>query len=328
MSTMTTAPSTTAIPIAAPATRKVNSKRLRELCNRSDVAGAIRTASHYGAIVALGVAIWQVAVHFGTLWALPLMMAQGFFVAFLFMAVHETAHKTAFLNPAANVAIGHLSSFMIIMPYEHYRLFHWDHHRYTQDPARDPELLLASVPASDTSLAVAYTGILQLLTRIRTLLRRAVTGQVTSPWVPESKRGLVIGEARLYAAGYAVLLIGSVALHSTVLLWTWLVPLFLGQLLLRPYLYAEHTGCEHEHDAYTNTRTTFTNDFVRWFAWNMPFHVEHHAYPTVPFHALPKLHEEVEDHIKFRGAGYPAVTRETWSWLRRVRTGLGQGNLG
>lgn len=318
MSTIAAAP-----PAATPtpAGRKISPAQLRALSNRSDALGTVRAASHYGIIAALGVAIWWVVRHYGALWALPLMMAQGFFVAFLFMAVHETAHKTAFLNRTANVAVGHLSAFLTVLPYEHYRLFHWDHHRYTQDPERDPELLSASVPTSDAALAVAYTGILQLLTRIRTLLGRSLTGQVTAPWVPEGKRGLVLREARLYVAGYAVLLLGSVALQSTSLLWAWLVPLFLGQLLLRPYLYAEHTGCEHERDAYTNTRTTFTNDFVRWFAWNMPFHVEHHAYPSVPFHALPKLHGVVEDRIKFRGAGYPAVTRETWRWFRGARVG-------
>jgi fatty acid desaturase len=59
--------------------------------------------------------------------------------------------------------------------------------------------------------------------------------------------------------------------------------------------------------------------FVKWFAWNMPYHVEHHAYPSVPFHALPKLNQIVADQIVYRGPGYLAVTRETWAWFRRAR---------
>ena len=51
----------------------------------------------------------------------------------------------------------------------------------------------------------------------------------------------------------------------------------------------------------------------------MPYHVEHHAYPSIPFHALPKLNEIVDDQIVFRGQGYRAVTRETWAWFRRAR---------
>ena len=104
---------------------------------------------------------------------------------------------------------------------------------------------------------------------------------------------------------------------SALLLWVWIVPLIIGQFFLRPYLYAEHTGCERTRSAFQNTRTTYTGMVTRWFAWNMPYHVEHHAYPSIPFHALPKLNEIVDDQIVFRGRGYLAVTRETWAWFRR-----------
>ena len=40
-----------------------------------------------------------------SLWALPLIVVQGYFVAFLFMVVHETAHKTAFRSRGAQSRI-------------------------------------------------------------------------------------------------------------------------------------------------------------------------------------------------------------------------------
>ena len=89
-------------------------------------------------------------------------------------------------------------------------------------------------------------------------------------------------EARLYLAGYVALLLISLALHTALLLWVWIVPLLIGQLFLRPYLYAEHTGCERTRSAFDNTRTTYTGIMMKWFAWNMPYHVEHHAYPSIP----------------------------------------------
>ena len=90
-------------------------------------------------------------------------------------------------------------------------------------------------------------------------------------------------------------------LHTALLLWVWIVPLVVGQLFLRPYLYAEHTGCDRTRSAFQNTRTTYTGMVMRWFAWNMPYHVEHHAYPSIPFHALPKLNGIVDEQIVFRG---------------------------
>jgi fatty acid desaturase len=269
--------------------------------------------------VLLGAIIWQISRTYGAVWSIPFILLQGYLVAFLFMVVHETAHKTVFSSRRPNEILGHISSLMIALPYEHYQLFHWDHHRFTQDPDRDPELIHATIPSSDTRLAIAYSGIVQLTNRIKLLFRRAITGDAAAPWIPENKRGLVVREARAYALVYLVLAIGSIACSSTVLLWIWLVPLFVGQLFLRPYLYAEHTGCEQTRSAYENTRTTYTGAATKWFTWNMPFHVEHHAYPSVPFHALPKLNAIIDERIAHRGQGYRAVTRETWGWFRRAR---------
>ncbi len=179
---------------------------LRELSARSDLQGFVRTASHYGVIAVLAALIWLVSSRYGAAWALPLTAVQGYFVAFLFMAVHETAHKTAFLNRTVNLAVGHLSGFAIGLPYEYYCLFHWDHHRHTQDPEKDPELLVGPVPTSDTHLAIAYSGLLQVAVRVRLMFRHALTGQVAAPWIPAHKSSMVVTEARLYVAGYALLL--------------------------------------------------------------------------------------------------------------------------
>jgi len=304
---------------AGPRLKPLGPTTLRELSAKSNLPGAVRAASHYGMIAIVGTLIGLVSLRYGLPWALPLIALQGYFVAFLFMVVHETAHKTAFRSHALNLAVGNLSAFAIGLPYEYYCLFHWDHHRYTQDPEKDPELILGQKPASDAQLAIAYTGLLQVLIRVRLMLRHALTGRVTVPWIPENKRAGIVREARLYVAVYLALFVGSLLLHSAILLWVWIVPLLAGQLILRPYLYAEHTGCERTRSAFENTRTTMTGRIMKWFAWNMPYHVEHHAYPTVPFHALPKLHAIVDGHIVFRGKNYRAVTRETWAWFRRQR---------
>jgi fatty acid desaturase len=297
----------------------ISPAELRALSVRSDLRGAVRFAGHAAAILGCGTLIWWLSARFGLPWALPLIMLQSLFVAFLFMPLHETAHKTAFRNSTANLVVGHFCAFVIMLPYEYYRLFHWEHHRHTQDPARDPELLVGSIPASDAALAVAYSGLTQVARREWLMLGHAFTGRVTVPWVPEKMRATVVAEARLHVAGYAALLALSLAMQSALLLWVWIVPLLLGQMVLRPYLYAEHTGCEHTRSAFDNTRTTAAGALVQWLAWNMPYHVEHHAYPSVPFHALPALHARIAGRIAHHGRNYRAVTQETWAWFRRAR---------
>ncbi|VIO79357.1 hypothetical protein CI41S_68840 [Bradyrhizobium ivorense] len=207
-----------------PRLKPLSAADVRDLSVKSNLSGAVRAASHYGMIAIVGALIWLVASRYGLAWAVPLIAVQGYFVAFLFMVVHETAHKTAFRSHALNLAVGNLSAFMIGLPYEYYRLFHWDHHRYTQDPDKDPELIVGPKPKSDTQLAIAYSGLLQVLVRIRLMLRHAITGRVIVPWIPEAKRASIVLEARLYLAGYLLLLAASLLLHSAILLWVWIGP--------------------------------------------------------------------------------------------------------
>lgn len=290
---------------------------IRALSAQTNAAALVRCAVQGGLIVAGDVLIWQAVQAYGAVAALPLMVAQGVLIAFLFMALHETAHRTAFRTRWLNALIGQACGVTIALPFEYYCLFHWDHHRHTQDPARDPELIVAARTDTPLRLAFAFTGLPQLGGRVALMLRHALTGRVSVPWVPADKRALVVREARLYLLVYAGLAAGSLATGSMLLVWTWLVPLLIGQLFLRPYLYSEHTGCGRARNALDNTRTTYTNAAMRWIAWNMPYHAEHHAFPSVPFHALPKLNALVATRIAHTGDGYRRVVPTVWRTLRR-----------
>ena len=36
------------------------------------------------------------------------------------------------------------------------------------------------------------------------------------------------------------------------------------------------------------------NPIFRFLYWNMNYHVEHHMFPLMPYHALPALHEKIK----------------------------------
>ncbi len=288
---------------------------IRALSVQNNAPAVVRIVSQRGLIVAMAVLISMLAAAYGVLATLPLIAVQGFCVAFLFTPLHETAHKTAFKMRSLNTVVGQICGVLIGLPYEYYRLFHWDHHRHTQDLDKDPELIVGSRADSLSRRILSFPGLPQLGNRLLLMLRHTVTGKVTAPWVPEDKRSLIVWEARAYIAFYLVLAAGSAALTSPLLLWVWIVPVLIGQFFLRPYLYSEHTGCGHSSSALENTRTTSTNGIVRWFAWNMPYHAEHHAFPSVPFHALPKLNQLVAAQIVHHGQGYRLVVPAAWRHL-------------
>jgi fatty acid desaturase len=202
----------------------------------------------------------------------------------------------------------------VALPPDYFRAFHFSHHRHTQDPAHDPEL---AVPKPDSRWAYVrhVSGMPYWRSRLVTMLRHA-SGQVDEPFIDTRLRPRIVREARLYLAVYAVVLILPVAAGSPAVLVAWLVPALIGQPFLRCYLLAEHTGCPMVADMLENTRTTRSLAVVRRLAWNMPYHAEHHAYPSLPFHALPAAHRLLKDRIAIQAPGYVAVNREILEGLR------------
>ncbi len=276
----------------------------RDLTTRSDRAGLLHLAGHGGAIavtsalVLAGVPGWPL-----------LLPVQGVLLVFLFTLLHETVHETPFASLRLNRIVGAVAGFVVVVPPLWFRYFHLAHHRHTHDPARDPELA-GTRPMTKARYLWHLTGLPTWAANLRTLVANAwrVPGDA---WIPGPARRRVTVEARGYLLAYAALL--TVALGPA--LWLWVVPVLLGQPFLRAYLLAEHTRCPHVADMLENTRTTLTGRLVRFVAWNMPYHAEHHVWPTVPFHRLPALHALLRDRLRVTAPGYRAFNASLWADL-------------
>jgi len=276
---------------------------LHALMARSDGPALRQALVHFGVLLVTGTLLWRLR---GTLWAAPLFVAHAYVLVFLFCVFHETAHRTAFRTRWLNTLVGSIAGFLTFWPYRNYRVYHWEHHRFTQDPARDPELFFRK-PASRSAWLFVLTGIPNALRRIGDILRLA-GGRADRPWMSAPERRPLVREARAYLAVYLLVAGVSVLVGSPALWLVWIAPWIVGQAFLRPYLLAEHTACATTRDCLENTRTTLTVPLVKLFAWNMPYHAEHHAYPAVPFHALPALHAHVRTRIEHLEPGYVAAT--------------------
>ena len=125
----------------------------------------------------------------------------------------------------------------------------------------------------------------------------------------ENTRPDVVRSVRLQLLVYAVAIAVSFALWRPLFVTYWLLPVALGQPLLRAILLAEHTGCSEDANGLTNTRTTLTMAPVRALMWNMPFHAEHHLYPSIPFHQLPTAHQRIRESLANIAPSYVAANR-------------------
>jgi len=276
---------------------RLGRKERAALLQRSDGRGATQLATHLIALAATSVPI-VLAVPFWQLLLLP----QGVLLVFLFTALHECTHRTAFRSELVNRLVAAACGFLVLVPPEWFRCFHAAHHRFTHDPERDPELAVRE-PGGLGEYAWRLSGLPLWRASARTLLVNAA-GYCRDAYVPAASRPAVAREARAMLAGYGLLVVGSLAAGSDALLWLWAIPALLGQPFLRAYLMVEHGRCPHVADMLANTRTTYTTALVRRLAWNMPYHAEHHAYPAVPFHALPRFHRLVRDQLKTTERGY------------------------
>ncbi|MER9969657.1 fatty acid desaturase family protein [Mesorhizobium sp. M0060] len=275
----------------------------RDLTARLDGPGIVRLAVYGGLVIVLG-ALIAARIPFWPLLVLP----QGILIVFFFTLLHETIHETAFRTASLNRAIATVTGFLILLPPAWFRYFHFAHHRHTHDPDNDPELM-APKPETIGQYLRYLSGGPYWIGMARVVATNAA-GRNRDGFVPEKGRSKVVAEARLFLIGYAVLLTASLAVQSALLLWIWIVPVLVGQPFLRAYLLAEHALCPHVANMLENTRTTFTTRLVRFVAWNMPYHSEHHSYPAVPFHRLPRFHQIVAEHLRTTERGYVRFHRK------------------
>jgi fatty acid desaturase len=274
----------------------------QQLQQRSNAAGLARLFGHVAVILLLGSLIALKVPG----WPL-LLLLQGIVMAFLFNLQHECTHKTPFRTEWLNEWVGWISGFIIVQPFLWFRYFHYAHHRYTNDPQRDPELVGVSKPKTRAEYVAFVVAIRYSIDKLRLLSRNAFA-DITDDYVPESARMRLRTEARVMLALY-VIVVALAVMSIPILFWVWFVPLLLGFPFLKLYHLAEHGLCPMVENKFINTRTVRTQRLVLFFTWNMPYHIEHHLLPGVPFHQLPNLHKLVKQHLQQTSSGYLSFTR-------------------
>jgi fatty acid desaturase len=280
---------------------------------RAAARSCAQLSMHIALLAATGYLVW--AARAGP-WLAPALVLHGVVLVFLFCALHECIHGTAFASRWPNELVARACGTLLMLPPAYFRCFHFSHHRYTQDPARDPELAQPA-PATVASYLWRVSGVPYWRERVGTTLRHALSGRVRESFVPPEQAAIVVREARALWGSYLLVALASIYLQRADALIYWVLPVILGQPALRLFLLAEHSGCAFSDDMLANTRSTHTNAAVRLLTWRMPYHAEHHAYPSVPFHALPRLNELIGRRVQVQAPGYLALHREL---LRRLRS--------
>jgi fatty acid desaturase len=286
---------------AADIQRLVPSGELWHLRQRRNRPGLVFLGAHLATLIATG---WLLAESQGSGWLIPATVLHGVVIVHLFAPFHEATHGTAFRSRWLNQAVAWGTGLILSLPPTHFTLEHAAHHKYTQDPVRDPERIPQS--SSVAGYLIYATALPYFRGTITNLVNHAL-GSFTAMeqrFIPPKRCKRVQQEAWIIWSVYAALLILSLALQSSAVFWFWLLPRVLGEPVMRLIRMSEHGACPLVPDMLKNTRTVVTIAPIRWLNWNNAHHAEHHAMPAIPFHALPRLHRHLGAHIEELRPGY------------------------
>jgi len=285
-------------------------EKMRELLQRRNGPAIRDTILWFALLLATGV--WG-AYWWGSLWAmLPFALYSVIYASTSDSRWHESSHGTAFKTDWMNNALYEIASFMVMRESTPWRWSHTRHHSDTIIVGRDPEIAIPR-PPDLKALALSFFNIQNFPKYARTVLLHC-TGKLTPEeltYIPEAEYAKVFSHARLYVLIYGAVLGLALYQHSFLPLMFIGLPNLWGSWLMPIYGYTQHAGlAENVLDHRLNCRTVYMNPINRFLYWNMNYHVEHHMFPLVPYHALPQLHELVKPDMPRPYAGLLDAWRE------------------
>ena len=279
----------------------VGGENLHAMSELRDGPGLAFLAGHAGALAATG---WLLALSWGSWWTAPAVFVHGVIVVHLFAPFHEAVHGHAFRTPWLNRVVGWLTGAAIMIPPTFFRAEHFAHHTHTNHPERDPQ----RIPMAESLGGyVLYASALPYFHNLLTSLARYAAGRFTvaeAGFLDASRRARVQREAIALWTVYGACAAWSLAFESWAAAAFWWLPRVAGEPVMRFIRMSEHVGCPLTADVFRNTRTVLTFAPLRWLAWNMAYHAEHHVFPGVPFHRLGRLHRSLKGHLEQVERGY------------------------
>jgi fatty acid desaturase len=289
---------------------------VQKLLVRRDLPGLLYFSAW---LVALTGTTLLLAELWGTWWVVPVLFVHGAVLSFSYAASHECAHGTAFRSVWLNEAVFYLTSFIFGEEPMYRRYTHGRHHSSTWYPGFDIQM-----PYGNPMSLWGYLRETLALATLPSLARqtfRLALGRLTAEElavIPAAKIRQLEWGARAFLAGYVAIIaiaLGTrswfiiVALPGARVAGGWIVQLFINS----QHMCMAEAVADHRY----STRSLACTRPTRILYWNMNYHVEHHLYPGVPFHALPTVNALVREQMPHPTRGAVAANAEILAVIRR-----------
>ncbi|MDE2445782.1 MAG: fatty acid desaturase family protein [Alphaproteobacteria bacterium] len=295
-------------------------QQMKELMKRSDGPAIRDTIIWLGSMILLATA----TIYLWPSWwaAVPLLGYGVLYGSATDSRWHECSHGTAFKTPWMNDVVYQIASFMIMRNPTRWRWSHTRHHTDTYIVGLDPEIAVMRPPVV-VQLLAAFVGINDVWYAMKNMVMNTfgVISADEKSFIPEMEWSKVILVARIWFVIYGATLAACFYFHSILPVMLIGLPRFFGAWHHVMTGVMQHGGlADNVLDHRMNSRTVYINPISRFIYWNMNYHVEHHMFPMVPYHALPKLHLLIKNDLPAPTPSIYACFKEMIpAWARQFR---------
>lgn len=240
----------------------------------------------------LDLALWIIlaapAIYFHRWWLTALSIFVIGFGPFhdLLVQGHEGTHDLISRDRRVNDLFTWFTLALPGISAEAHRRFHLDHHHYAHT-AQDPEYrffdrVVRGVPGWAYFFIPMFAQI-------------GVNAYGLQKKMPAQVRRRIVQEL-----GGAVLLHAAIAIT---LGWRRYLLFVIAPMMTGLYVASVLRSVTEHHDVgegseWTNARSIVTHPLIEFLWSNVNYHLEHHLYPSVPYHALPKLREALSPEFR------------------------------
>lgn len=228
-------------------------------------------------------------------WAAALAYAALTYMSYT--PLHEAAHgniqggndRLKWVNDLC----GYLVAPVIMVPFSTHTVEHFTHHRYTNQPDKDPDYVVSGM--RNGLLSFIVSGFRFLWVQNSFLFR--------DYWATATRRekGIFFAEVAL-AIGWRVAVL---LLVPTLPVLALLVVGYLAGAFFTAYWFAYRPHLPYEEPArYRNTNSLIMPTWMKpleWFWLGQNLHSVHHLFPRVPFYRYHTLHRRIEHAMRAHG---------------------------
>lgn len=205
----------------------------------------------------------------------------------LFTVMHDSMHRTAHESRFVNDLLGRLSALPLTVTMPLFRAVHYEHHSHTNDPERDPDLIVNRGPR--WALPFWCLGII-------VEYRRHYFGR--RMWRDRSDLIEAIAMESLLLG--AIVLAAATGTFATLAI-VWLAPALIAVVALALcFDFLPHYPYE-SRERYLDTRI-YPGRFLNALLLGQNYHLIHHLWTTIPWYRYQRVFGEVESELVERGA--------------------------